>query len=204
MPRLTDKVCGTREVRRHRLDAVAGLRGTVLEIGFGSGLNVPLYPPEVERVLAVDPSEVGLSLAAPRIAASPVPVEVIGLDGQDIPLPDESVDAALSTFTLCTVPDASRALREVRRVLRPGAWFHFLEHGLSPDPDVQRWQHRCNGFQQRLAAGCHLDRPIDRLVHDAGLEIMDLRRDDLDGPRFMRPWSHLYMGVARRPDAERQ
>jgi SAM-dependent methyltransferase len=153
-------------------------------------------------VLAVDPSEVGIVLAAPRIAASPVDVEVIGLDGQDIPLPDESVDAALSTFTLCTVPDPSRALREVQRILRPGGWFHFLEHGLSPDPDVQRWQHRCNGLQQRLAAGCHLDRAHDRLVHDAGLEIMDLRHDELAGPQFMQPWTYLYQGVARRPDRE--
>jgi SAM-dependent methyltransferase len=202
VPRLTDKVLGTNEVRRHRLDAVTGLHGTVLEIGFGSGLNVPLYPPEVERVLAVDPSDVGMALAAPRIRASAIPVEVIGLDGQDIPLPDASVDAALSTFTLCTIPDASRALREVRRILRPGASFHFLEHGLSPDPDVQRWQHRCNGMQQRLAAGCHLDRPVDRLVDGAGLEITDVRNDALAGPRFMRPWSYLYVGVARRAEDE--
>lgn len=200
VPRLTDVMLGNREVRRHRERAVAGLRGTVLEIGFGSGLNVPLYPPEVERVVAVDPSRVGLALAADRIAASPVPVEMVGLDGQEIPLEDASVDAALSTFTLCTVPDAGRALGEVRRVLRPGGWFHFLEHGLSPDPGVERWQHRCNGLQQRLAGGCHLDRPIDRLVRDAGLEIMELHQDLLAGPKVMRPWAYLYEGVARRPD----
>jgi ubiquinone/menaquinone biosynthesis C-methylase UbiE len=197
VPRMTDVLLRNQEVMRHRREAVAGLRGVVLEIGFGSGLNVPVYPPEVERVLAVDPSAVGRALAAERIAASPVAVELVGLDGQDIPVDDASADAALSTFTLCTVPDAARALGEVRRILRPGGRLHFLEHGLCPDPAVARWQHRCNGVQQRIAAGCHLDRPVDRLVADAGFDLVDLRTGFLGGPKAMRPWGYLYEGVAR-------
>ncbi len=198
VPRLTEVMLGNKEVRRHRRRAVEGLRGVVLEIGFGSGLNVPLYPAEVEKVLAVDPSTVGRALAAKRIESSPVPVEFVGLDGQDIALPDESVDSALSTFTVCTVPDAVRALAEVRRVLRPGGELHFLEHGLCPDPSVARWQHRCNGMQQRLAGGCNLDRPVDRLVRDTGFELRGLQNGFLGGPKLMRPWGYLYEGVARR------
>lgn len=206
VPRLTDVALGNEEVRRHRRRAVAGLRGVVLEIGFGSGLNAPLYPDEVEKILAVEPSEVGRGLAAKRVESSAVPVEFVGLDGQDIPLPDASVDAALSTFTLCTVPDPVRALSEIRRILRPGGQFHFLEHGLCPEAGVARWQHRCNGLQQRLAGGCNLDRPIDRLVHDGGFEIDELHVGYLRGPRASRPWSYLYEGVAsaggvNRPNA---
>jgi ubiquinone/menaquinone biosynthesis C-methylase UbiE len=199
VPRLTDTMLGNAAVRRRRARATEGLHGTVLEIGFGSGLNVPVYPDAVERVLAVDPSGVGRELAAARIRESSVPVEFVGLDGQQIPLADGSADAALSTFTLCTIPDASRALAEVRRVLRPGGRFHFLEHGLCPDPGVARWQHRCNGVQQRLAGGCNLDRPVDRLVADAGFEIEHLENDFLDGPKLLHPWSYLYRGRAVRP-----
>jgi ubiquinone/menaquinone biosynthesis C-methylase UbiE len=199
VPRLTDVMLGNEEVRRHRRRAVAGLHGTVLEIGFGSGLNVPLYPPEVERVLAVDPSRVGRELGANRITESEIPVEFVGLDGQDLAVADTTVDAALSTFTLCTIPDPGRALAEVRRVLRPGGRFHFLEHGLSPDPGVVSWQHRCNGMQQRLAGGCHLDRPVDRLVREAGFTDVVVTNEYLPGPRPSRPWGYLYEGTAARP-----
>src|SRR5689334_16816554 len=119
VPRITDAALDNRDIRSHRERVVAGLRGTVLEIGFGSGLNVPVYPPEVERVLAVEPSMLGRERGAERIAASPVEIEFVGLDGASIPLPDASVDAALTTFTLCTIPDVTAALLEVRRVLKP-------------------------------------------------------------------------------------
>ena len=201
MPRLTDVMLGTNEVRGHRRRVLTGLRGDVVEIGFGSGLNVPLYPAEVETVYAVDPSAVGRKMATKRVDASPVPIRFVGLDGQDLPLDDESVDAALSTFTLCTIPDATRALREVRRVLRPGAEFHFLEHGLCPEASTARWQHRLNGFQQRIAGGCNLDRPIDRLVRDAGFEIQELRNDWFKGPQPSKPWGYLYEGAATKPAA---
>ena len=196
VPRLTDVLLRTSEVRGHRRRVVTGLRGEVVEIGFGSGLNVPIYPAEVDTVYAVDPSAVGRKLGTKRVEASRVPIRFIGLDGQDLRLDDESVDAALSTFTLCTIPDVRRALQELRRVLRPGGQFHFLEHGLCPEPPTARWQHRLNGLQQRLAGGCNLDRPIDRLVRDAGFQILELRNDWFRGPRPSKPWGYLYEGAA--------
>jgi ubiquinone/menaquinone biosynthesis C-methylase UbiE len=201
VPRFTDKMLGSSAVMKLRRRAVDSLAGEVVEIGFGSGLNVPLYPPEVTNVYAVDPSLVGRRLSQDRVAASPVRVEFVGLDGAHLPLDDASVDAALSTFTLCTIPDVVSALDEVRRVLRPGGTFHFLEHGLCPDPAVARQQHRFNGIQQRLAGGCHLDRPIDALVREAGFEIDELEHDHMPGPKFMLPWGYLYEGVGRRPEA---
>jgi ubiquinone/menaquinone biosynthesis C-methylase UbiE len=199
VPRLANVLLGTKEVAGHRQQVVTGLSGAVVEIGFGSGLNVPLYPKEVETVYAIDPSAVGRRLADKRVAASPVPIEFVGLDGQDLPLGDESVDAALSTFTLCTIPDVARALTELHRVLRPGGRFHFLEHGLAPDPATARWQHRLNGLQQRLAAGCNLDRPMDRLVAEVGFEIQELHNDWLRGPRPAKAWGYLYEGLAIKP-----
>ena len=130
------------EVGELRDLALGGLRGRVLEIGFGSGLNVRWYPPEVTAVGAVEPSDVGWRLSERRRARSAIPIERTGLDGERIDEPDASYDGAVSTFTLCTIPDAAAALREVRRVLRPGATFHVLEHGLAPEPDVARRQRR--------------------------------------------------------------
>jgi ubiquinone/menaquinone biosynthesis C-methylase UbiE len=198
VPRFTDKMLGTREVMKLRRRAVDGLHGDVVEIGFGSGLNVPLYPPDVTTVYAVDPSLVARKLSAERVDASAATVEFVGLDGASLPLDDQSVDAGLSTFTLCTIPDVSRALSEVHRVLRPGGTFHFLEHGLCPEPGVARRQHRFNGIQQRLAGGCHLDRPIDALIGEAGFEFVQLDHDQMPGPKFMLPWGYLYEGVARK------
>jgi ubiquinone/menaquinone biosynthesis C-methylase UbiE len=199
LPRVINVMLGTKEVRRYREEAVAGLHGSVVEIGFGSGLNVPYYPVEVVTVCAVDPSSVGRKLAAKRVNALSIPVEYVGLDGQELPLGDESVDAALSTFTLCTIPDVGQALSELYRVLRPGGRIHFLEHGLSADPAVANKQHRFNRFQQRIAGGCHLDRPIDSLVVEAGFEVSALKNNWLRGPKALKPWSYLYNGVAAKP-----
>jgi ubiquinone/menaquinone biosynthesis C-methylase UbiE len=200
LPRLMNVLLASGEVDRHRREATRGLEGAVLEIGFGSGRNVPFYPPEVGEVFAVDPSGVGRKLAAKRVAATTIPIRFVGLDAQQIPLDDDRVDAALCTFTLCTVPDATAALREVRRVLRPGGRLHFLEHGLAADPAVAARQHRLNGMQRRLFGGCHLDRPIDRLVEGAGLEIAELDTGWMRAPAVMRPWNYLYTGVASRSD----
>jgi SAM-dependent methyltransferase len=135
---------------------------------------VPFYPAAVTRVDAVEPTDLGWRLAAGRIAAARVPVRRSGLDGQSLPFADQSHDAALSTWTLCTIPDAGAALREVRRVLRPGATMHFLEHGLAPDERVRRWQHRLSPLHQRVAGGCRLTQPITGLLAGAGFTVTDL------------------------------
>jgi ubiquinone/menaquinone biosynthesis C-methylase UbiE len=201
LPRLTDKLLGNAQVRKLRGKAVTGLHGTVVEVGFGSGLNVPLYPAAVEKVYAIEPSTVAKRLASERVAASPVAVEFAGLDGQKLPLATESVDAALSTFTLCTIPEVDLALIELYRVLKPGGQLHFLEHGLSDDPAVEKWQHRFNGVQQIVCGGCNLDRPIDRLLADAGFELGEVDHEFMPGPKAARPWGYLYEGRATKPAA---
>ena len=151
-----------------------GLHGRVVEIGFGSGLNVPFYPAAVSGVSAVDPAGLGWTLAAERVAASDVPVHGAGLDGQSLPFADDSYDSALSTWTLCTIPDGVAALRELRRVLKPGGTLHFLEHGLAPDEGVRRWQHRLEPLQKRVFGGCHLTRPVLDMVTEAGFTIAEV------------------------------
>lgn len=199
VPRATNVVLDTDETRRFRAEAVEGMSGKVLEVGFGSGLNASLYPPAVTQVLAVEPSPVARRLSARWTHSSRVPVEFVGRDAQDLPLDPCSADAALSTFTLCTIPDAPRALDELMRVLKPGGTFHFVEHGLSPQESTARWQHRLSPLQRRMAAGCHLDRPIDDLVRSAGFEITRLRNDEMRGPRPLKPFTYLYIGTATKP-----
>ena len=198
VPRLTDLSLGTDAVGRLRARVCAGLRGHVLEVGFGSGLNLPHQPPEVTAVDAVEPSEVAWARSAERRRTVAVPVHRVGLDGQRIEAADATYDAALATFTLCTIPDVATALAEVRRVLRPGAALHFLEHGLAPDPSVVRWQHRLDPLQQRLVGGCHLDRDVPGLLGAAGLEVTALRSEYLPGPRVGRPWTYVFLGTAVR------
>jgi len=193
LPRLIDVVCGDRSFDRWRAEASEGLSGTVLEIGFGSGLNLPHYPERVERVLAVEPSTVARKRAASRMRTAPVQVDFIGLDGESIPAEDDSVDAALCTFTLCTIPDVDRALAEIRRVVRPGGEFRFLEHGLAPDAGVARWQYRLDGIEQRLAGGCHLTRDPLELISRAGMDVTASRSAFARGPR---PWTYLTVGRA--------
>lgn len=195
LPRVIDVMLGNKSMGKLRRRALTELSGTVVEVGFGSGTNVPYYPPAVERVYAVDPARVGRKLAAKRLAASPVPVEFVGLDGASIPLADASVDSALSTWTLCTIPDVDVALQEIRRVLRPGGRLVFLEHGLSDDPKVARRQHRYNGLQRRFAGGCNLDREPAALIAACGLTIDRVDTFKISGPRIM---SYMYAGTARK------
>lgn len=193
VPRLVDLTCGNRMFDKVRARVCAGLAGDVLEVGFGSGRNVPHYPDDVDRVLAVDPSLLGRELAAERVAASRVPVEFVGLEGAALPLDDASVDHVLCTWTLCTIPDATAALNEMRRVLRPGGALHFVEHGLAPDAGVARWQRRLTPIQRRVAGGCHLDRPIAALISGAGFAISDLQTYFGKGPKS---FSYFYEGCA--------
>ncbi|GAC1534423.1 MAG: class I SAM-dependent methyltransferase [Acidimicrobiales bacterium] len=195
LPRCVDVVLRGRELARLRARATEGLRGEVVEIGFGSGLNVAYYPPQIDRLWAVDPATVGRRLAARRVAASPVRVDYVGLDGQDLPLGDESVDHVLSTWTLCTIPDPVAALGEVRRVLRPDGVFHFVEHGRCPHPHVARWQDLLTPLQRRVAGGCHLNRPIDRLIADAGLVLSRLEHPHVHGPQA---FAYMFEGTATK------
>src|SRR5262245_3198441 len=197
LPRITNVMLNNKAMRRSRDRVCVGLEGRVVEIGFGSGWNVPHYPASVERVEAVEPSALAVKLAGKRLAEATVPVEIIGLDGQRLGLPDESFDRALSTWTLCTIPDVEAALAEVYRVLKPGGTFHFVEHGRSPDPEVFRRQERWEPLQKRLAGGCHLTRPIRDLVEGAGFEIEDLDTSYLPGTP--KTHGYEYLGRARRP-----
>jgi ubiquinone/menaquinone biosynthesis C-methylase UbiE len=199
VPKITNVACDTNEIREIRGRVCADLHGDVVEIGFGSGLNVPHLPGGVTGAWAVEPSAVGRRLATDRVAASAVPIEFAGLDGQRLDLPDNRFDSALSSFTLCTIPDAIAALRELVRVLKPDGAFHFVEHGRSPDPKVVRWQNILNPLQKRLFAGCHLNRKIDDLIREAGFEIE--RLETYDGLGKPKAFGYLYEGVARAPRA---
>ena len=174
LPRIADMACGSKKVEPLRRRVCEGLAGEVVEIGFGSGHNVPLYPPTVTRVAAVEPSDLAWKLATKRLRATTVRVERAGLDGQSMPFADDSFDAAVSCWTLCTIPDVAAALREVRRVLKPGGKLHFVEHGLAPDEHVRRWQRRLDPLEKRMCGGCHLTRPIVDLLSTAGFVITDL------------------------------
>jgi len=198
VPRLVAVTCGSKALRAKRAEAADGLSGIVVEIGFGSGFNLPHYPAEVDRVLAVEPSPTAFRMAGTRIRQASVPVERVGLDGQSIPLADASCDGVLCTFSLCTIPEPSQALAEIRRVLRPGGRFHFLEHGLAPDEKVVRFQRRVEPLQRRLADGCHLTRDPVALASSAGFEIEQLDQGYGVGPKA---WSYLTRAATVRPSA---
>jgi len=198
VPRLTDVMMNRADLRPIRDRVAAGLAGDVLEVGFGSGLNVPHYPRAVFRVLAVDPARAGRRLAAARLAVSPVPVEFAGLDGAELPWDDARFDHVLITWTLCTIPDPGRALSEIYRVLRPGGGLHFAEHGRSPDRAIARWQDRLTPLQRRLAGGCHLGRPIGQLIAASGLQIIRMDNYYLQGPRA---FGYTFEGRAAKPAA---
>ena len=174
-----------------------GLAGEVVEIGFGSGHNVPFYPRAVTGVAAVEPADVAWELAGQRVRATTIPVRRSGLDGQSLPFADDTFDAALSTWTMCTIPDLEAALGELRRVLKPGGELHFVEHGLAPDATVQAWQHRLDPLQGRLFGGCHLDRPIVDSLRAAGFEVREVDAYYEKGsPKFLGANS---LGVAVSP-----
>ena len=196
LPRLTALSCSDRATGAWRQQAFGDVSGDVLEVGFANGTNLLHYPAAVRRVYAVEPSDVAWRKAAKRIAEFGRPVERVGLDGAAIDLPDDSVDAVVSAYTLCTIPDVEAALGEFRRLLRPDGSLHFVEHGLSPEPAVADRQVRWTPRWRRIAGGCHLDRDVAGLVEAAGFNLSDLESFYMPGPAVAKPWAWLSIGRA--------
>jgi ubiquinone/menaquinone biosynthesis C-methylase UbiE len=197
LPRIFDRLCSCASAAELRRRTCRGLKGHVVEIGFGSGLNLEHLPAAVTLVAAVEPSDTAWRLATRRVEQANIPVQRVGVDAQTIPLDDHSCDGALSTWTMCSIPDLEQALAEIRRVLIPGGALHFVEHGLAPDERVRRWQRRLDPVQQRLAGGCRLTRPITTLISDAGFDIREVEQFyQPGGPKFIGAES---LGVAVSP-----
>lgn len=194
LPRLIDRACGTRPFARQRQKVVPQARGTVVEIGIGSGLNLPHYDPNhVERLIAIEPDDAIWAKAKQRVDACPFPVERLGLSGENLPLDDACADTVVVTYALCTIPDPVQALREMARVLKPGGEILFTEHGLAPDAGVSRWQRRIEPLWKPLAGGCHLSRDIPALFEPAGLKLARLEQLYLPGPKV---FGYNYWGAA--------
>jgi SAM-dependent methyltransferase len=197
LPRLINRTMQNTRATAERVRFVSCASGTVLEVGIGSGLNIPLYSPELDILVGLDPSVPLWKLGRQRTAAAPFPIAYIRGSGAHIPLEDQQFDTVVTTWTLCTIPDPVPALQEMRRVLKPDGRLLFVEHGLAPDRRVQAWQHRLNPLWHRLAGGCNLDRRIDTVIADAGFHICQLEIGYLKGPK---PFSFLYKGLARPLD----
>jgi ubiquinone/menaquinone biosynthesis C-methylase UbiE len=199
LPPILDLVMQQKHLAKYRRTVVTAARGRVLEIGVGSGLNFPLYGKQVELVYGIDPSPRLLALARRRAAASGVPAELLLGSATAIPLADDAVDTVVMTWTLCSIPDPLAALREMRRVLKPDGNLCFVEHGLSSEPGVERWQHRITPAWRRVAGNCHLDRKIDELIRLAGFDLTNLQVKYAPGLRAM---SYMYEGCACRSHSE--
>jgi ubiquinone/menaquinone biosynthesis C-methylase UbiE len=186
LPRMIDLACSAGPILKQRAKVVPMAEGRVLEVGMGSAINIPFYDADrIEMVWGLEPSEGMRRKAAPRIANAPFPIEWLGLPGEEIPLEDNSADTVLLTFTLCTIPDFAKALDQMRRVLKPGGRLLFAEHGEAPDENVRKWQNRVNPIWKRIAGGCHVNRPIPKLIEDGGFKIDNVESMYLPGsPKF--------------------
>ncbi|MCP5433825.1 MAG: class I SAM-dependent methyltransferase [Alphaproteobacteria bacterium] len=195
-PAIVSAACSARPISRQRAKVVPGAQGRVLEVGFGSGLNLPYYDAaRVERLFALEPSQGMRRRAARRLAEARFPVEFLDLPGEEIPLEDQSIDTVLVTYTMCTIPDVAKALLGMRRVLKPEGRMLFCEHGAAPDAGVRRWQARINPVWKAVGAGCHLDRAIPDLVRGAGFAIETL--EEMYLPKTPRFAGYNYWGSAR-------
>lgn len=199
LPRLIDLVMQNKADRAERARFVPRASGTVLEVGFGSGLNLPFYGPEVARLYARDPSIELWRLARGRLARAAFPIEHLPTSGERIPLGDQTIDSVVGTWTLCSIAAPGAALKEMRRVLKPAGVLLFVEHGWSPDPRVRAWQTRLMPVWKPLTGGCHLDRRIDELITAAGFRFVQIDRGYGGGPK---PLGYLYRGAAT-PDHTR-
>ena len=196
VPRLCDLLLNKPLLARHRRDLLASVHGDVLEIGFGTGLNLPYYPEQVRKITAVDPNVGMHRLAQKRVRRARIEVDQRLLSGERLPFEDNRFDCALSTFTLCSIDNVSQALIELHRVLKPGGRFLFLEHGLSPEPGVQKWQRRLNWLQVCLANGCHLDRNIRALV--TAQPFASVKIDEFYIEKTPKTHGYMYQGVAAK------
>jgi ubiquinone/menaquinone biosynthesis C-methylase UbiE len=194
LPRLIDLAMRNEEVKRYRGKVIPTASGEVLEIGAGSGLNLAFYGSQVLRLHALEPSEALLRMASRKLPGASFPVELLRGSAEQIPLADGAIDTVVTTWTLCSIPDVAKALREARRVLKPGGSLLFVEHGHAPDASVAAWQRRIEPLWKPLAGGCHLTRRIDELIGAAGFEIIELENEYLKGPR---PLTYTYCGRAR-------
>lgn len=194
LPTLIDLLCGIKPVQRQRAKIVPLARGRVLEIGIGTGRNLPFYDKShLQQLYGLDPALQMHHKARQRMQAAGLQVEMLDLPAEKIPMPDASFDTVVSTFTLCTIPDAVTALREMRRVLKPGGRLLFCEHGTAPDASVRRWQDRLTPLWKPIAGGCHLNRDIPALLREAGFQIDEMEQLYLPGPR---PLTYNYWGSA--------
>lgn len=195
LPQLINLACSTKPNRKQREKVVPLAEGDVLEIGFGSGLNLPYYDASrVRRVWALEPSVGMRRKAQPAVESSSLDVEFIELPGEENPLEDQSVDTVLVTYSLCTIPDAVTALAGMRRVLKPGGRLLYCEHGAAPDDGVRRWQDRLNGSWRYVAGGCNMNRDIPGLLREGGFKLAIDERDYIPGPRVL---CYNYWGVAK-------
>jgi ubiquinone/menaquinone biosynthesis C-methylase UbiE len=186
LPYLTDFACGNKSISELRDKVVPQAKGRVLEIGIGTGLNMPHYDKSrVEKIIGLDPSVHMHRLARKRIARAELPVELVGLSAEKIPLDDASIDTVVVTFTLCTIPDPVAALKEMRRVLAPGGTLLFCEHGRAPDESVRRWQDRLTPYWKKIAGGCHLNRDVPALLNEAGFQFTDMQCMYFRGPKSL-------------------
>jgi ubiquinone/menaquinone biosynthesis C-methylase UbiE len=177
----------------YREQTIGAARGLVLEIGVGSGLNLPLYRPQVSRVVGIDPSPELLRRATKRAADAPVPVSLVRASAEQLPFADSAFDTVVTTWTLCSIPNVATALTEMRRVLRPGGELRFVEHGLSAEEGIARWQRLLTPLWKRIAGGCHLDREMEDLARAAGFHVSALETGYMGGPK---PWTFMYQGSA--------
>ena len=194
LPKLIHFACGLEPVMLQRRKVIPLAKGRVLEIGIGSGLNLPFYDVDsVTRLWGLEPSSEMRQIAERSLQGSGFEVELIGLSADEIPLEDGVIDTVVITYTLCTIPDVARALEQMRRVLRPGGEVLFCEHGAAPDEGVRRWQDRLNPVWKRIAGGCRLNRPIPSLIERSGFRITNLKTMYIPG---WRPASFNYWGRA--------
>ncbi|MFC3711676.1 class I SAM-dependent methyltransferase [Sphingoaurantiacus capsulatus] len=194
LPKVLHLACGMKPIRYQRRKVVPEASGRVLEIGIGSGLNLPYYDPaKVEKLWGLEPAAEIRQMAEKAAVGAPFPIEFIGLPGESIPLDDASIDTVVTTYTLCTIPDAVATLREMRRVLKPGGKLLFSEHGKAPDAEVKRWQDRLDTVWGHIAGGCHLNRDIPALLREGGFAVEKLDTMYIPGPR---PLSFNYWGSA--------